>query len=48
LTITVKEQLDVLPAASVAEQATVVMPFGKIEPGAGLQLVVRRYLGLVA
>jgi len=32
LTVTVNEQLDVLPAASVAVLVTVVVPFGKAEP----------------
>ena len=36
LTVTVKEQPAGLPAASLTEQVTVVMPFGKSEPEAGL------------
>ena len=36
-TVTVKEQLALLPAASVAVQWTVVMPFEKRLPLAGLQ-----------
>ena len=38
MTVTVNEQLAVLPLASVAVQVTVVVPFGKIEPDAGLQV----------
>ena len=34
----VKEALPVLPAASVAEQVTVVVPIGKVEPEAGEQV----------
>jgi hypothetical protein len=37
LTVTVNEQEAVLPAASVAVQATVVVPFGKVEPEGGAQ-----------
>ncbi len=40
LTVTVKEQLAVLPEVSVAVQVTVVVPFGKAVPDAGEQLVV--------
>ena len=40
LTVTVKEQLAVLPDASVAVHVTVVVPFAKVEPEAGEQLVV--------
>src|ERR1017187_6379173 len=40
LTVTVKLQLLVLPLPSVAVQVTVLTPFGKVEPLAGLQLVV--------
>jgi len=36
-TVTVKEQLTLLPVVSVAVQWTVVMPFGKKLPLAGLQ-----------
>jgi hypothetical protein len=36
LTVTVKEQLAVLPEASVAVQLTVVVPFGKLEPDGGV------------
>ena len=35
-TVTVNEQLAVFPEASVAVQTTVVVPFGKLEPGGGL------------
>ena len=41
LTVTVKVQLaEVLPLASVAWQVTVLVPFGKVEPLGGVQLVV--------
>ena len=40
LTVTVKEQLAVLPEASVAVQVTAVVPFGNVEPDGGEQLVV--------
>ena len=40
LTLTVKVQLLVLPAASVAVQVTGVMPVPKLEPAGGLQLTV--------
>ena len=40
LTVTVKEQLALLPAASVAVQWTVVMPSGKRLPLAGMQLML--------
>jgi hypothetical protein len=40
LTVTVKLQLDVLPAASVAVDITVVLPTGKTEPDAGLLTAV--------
>ena len=40
LTVTVKEQLAVLPLVSVAVQVTVVAPFGKLEPLAGAQLML--------
>ena len=36
-TVTVKLQLAMLPAASLTEQFTVVVPFGKVDPDAGLQ-----------
>ena len=39
-TVTVKEQLAVLPEASVAVPVTVVVPFGKVEPEAGLATTV--------
>jgi hypothetical protein len=39
-TVTVKLQEAVLPDVSVAVQVTVVVPFGKEDPDAGLQLVV--------
>lgn len=37
LTVTVKEQLAGLPAASLTVQLTVVVPFGKVEPDGGVQ-----------
>jgi hypothetical protein len=40
LTVTVNEQLAVLPAASVAVQVTVLVPFANVEPLAGEQLLV--------
>lgn len=40
LTVTVNEQLAVLPDVSVAVQVTVVVPFGKLEPDPGVQAVV--------
>ena len=39
LTVTVKLQLAWLPEPSVVEQVTVVVPFGKAEPDAGLHVV---------
>ena len=50
LTVTVKVQgEDVLPAASVAVQLTVVVPFANDEPDAGLQpIVVPGQLSLAA
>ncbi len=41
LTVTVNEQLPVLPDESVAMQVTVVTPLGKVEPDAGAQTGVR-------
>src|SRR5438132_14277186 len=38
LTVTVKEQVAVLPLVSVAVQVTVVVPWAKVEPLAGLQV----------
>jgi hypothetical protein len=38
-TVTVKLHLELLPAASVAVQATVVVPGVKLEPEGGVQLV---------
>lgn len=38
LTITVKEQVAILPAESVIPQLTVVVPFENIEPEAGVQI----------
>jgi hypothetical protein len=35
-TVTVKLQLLELPEASVTEQLTVVVPFGKLDPDAGV------------
>jgi hypothetical protein len=40
LTVTVKLQLAVNPAPSVAVQLTVVTPFGKVEPPGGLHTTV--------
>ena len=40
LTVTVKVQVAVFPDVSVAVQVTVVVPFAKVEPEAGEQLVV--------
>jgi hypothetical protein len=40
LTVTVKEQLAVLPDVSVAVHVTVVVPFEKVEPEGGLQTTV--------
>jgi hypothetical protein len=40
LTVTVKEQVLVLPLASMAVQFTVVTPLGKVEPLEGAQLTV--------
>src|SRR6185436_7881998 len=42
VTVTVKLQLPTLPAASVAEQLTVVDPFGKAVPEAGLHVTAPR------
>jgi hypothetical protein len=39
-TVTVKEQLAELPFASLTEQLTVVVPFEKVDPDAGLQVGV--------
>ena len=39
-TVTVKLSVPVLPASSVAEQMTVVVPSAKVEPEAGSQVVV--------
>ena len=38
LTVTVNEQLPLLPAASATVQVTVVVPFAKVEPDAGEQI----------
>ena len=38
LIVTVNVQLDDRLAASVTEQLTVVVPFGKVEPEAGVQV----------
>lgn len=38
LIFTVNEQLAELPCASVTEQFTVVVPFGKVEPEGGIQV----------
>ena len=41
VTVTVKLQVaELWPAASVAVQVTVVVPFGKLEPLGGVQLAV--------
>jgi hypothetical protein len=40
LTVTVKLQVSLLPAASAAMQTTVVFPTGKVEPEGGVQLTV--------
>jgi hypothetical protein len=40
-TVTVKDPLAVLPAASDAEQATVVVPSGNVAPEAGVHVGVR-------
>ena len=40
LTVTVKQQLELLPLASVATEFTVVVPFGKVEPDAGVETIV--------
>ena len=40
LTVTVNEQVAVLPAPSVAVAVTVVVPFGKLEPEAGVDATV--------
>jgi hypothetical protein len=40
VTVNVQLLVDVLPLASVAEQVTVVMPFGKVEPDGGVQVAV--------
>jgi hypothetical protein len=37
LTVTVKEQVDWFPIASLTVQVTVVTPFGNVDPDAGLQ-----------
>ena len=37
LTVTVNEQLEELPAASLALQVTDVVPFAKLEPDGGAQ-----------
>ena len=38
ITVTVKEQLEILPAVSLAEQFTVVVPAGNDAPEGGVQL----------
>ena len=40
MTVTVKEQVAVNPAASVAVDVTVVVPFGNVDPDAGLLITV--------
>ena len=40
LTVTVNEQLSLLPAASVATDLTVVVPLGNVEPDAGVETTV--------
>ena len=39
-TVTVNEQVAVLPELSVAVQTTGVVPFGKVDPDGGLQVTV--------
>ena len=41
VTVTVKPQLFCNPAPSVTVQVTPVVPIGKVEPDAGVQLVMR-------
>jgi hypothetical protein len=40
LTVTEKLQSALLPAVSVAMQETVEIPFGKVEPDGGVQVIV--------
>jgi hypothetical protein len=40
VTVTVKPHVAVLPAASVAVQVTLVVPFAKLDPDCGAQLTV--------
>ena len=40
MTVTVNEQLAVLPDVSVAVQVTVVVPFWKVDPAAGKHVAV--------
>ena len=40
MTVTVKEQVDVFPDASVAIDVTVVVPLGNVDPEAGLDTTV--------
>ena len=46
-TVTVKLHEEVLPLASVAVQVTVVVPSAKVEPEAGVQLIVELQLSVV-
>ena len=43
-TVTVNEQVETLPAGSVAVEVTVVVPTGKIEPEAGVEETVAEQL----
>ena len=47
VTVIMKEQVAVLPAESVAVQLTGVAPFWKVEPLAGVQLLVTPQLSLM-
>jgi hypothetical protein len=44
-TITLKEQLALLPLPSLAVQVTSVVPFGKVEPLAGVQVAANEVGG---
>ena len=46
MTVTVNEQLEEFPAASVATEFTVVVPIGKIEPEAGTDVTVAEQLSV--
>ena len=47
-TVTTKEPVEPFPSPSVAEQLTVVVPSGKDDPDAGVQLTVTGPWGSVA